>query len=280
MAIYWNKITGLTETQDINKVADPNLILVKDKNSVDRISEIPLCSSKYVKYVDNFPVEMTAEEKIIVDTQELAQAKINKCASIDETYTNYLLALFSDTKQKKYQMYYACLLNKVLMRIPMSEAELTNKAILEATHSWYKNLLRQNDEDKVTVNLYATIEDVNSFTVVLDPAPPAINLDSEYQLEVLITLSTPLLYPKVSIVTQSVTLDYTYDKVVCNSATPFTLYLPLLPCLGQSFSIINKGAGSITLDGNGTSFYPQSPLIIAGNSINITFDGETWLVGV
>jgi hypothetical protein len=79
MAIYWNiDIVDLVSMQPADAEGRTNLILVKDNQGTDRTSELPTCESYYIKIDNNFPTEMTIQEKEAVDVQRLSDFRKDK----------------------------------------------------------------------------------------------------------------------------------------------------------------------------------------------------------
>jgi hypothetical protein len=82
---------------------------------------------------------------------------------------------------------------------------------------------------------------------------------------------------QLNVITGTTTLDGTYFIVVCNSGSAFTVTLPSAPTTNQHYYVMNKGAGAVTLAGNGKNIDGVANQTINQNSCNeIVYDGAQW----
>lgn len=76
------------------------------------------------------------------------------------------------------------------------------------------------------------------------------------------------------------TLDGGYYYVVMNSASTHTVTLPSSPTTWQVYIIKNKGAGTLTIAGNGKNIDGSSSITAAQYvSYTVTYDGTVWNIG-
>jgi hypothetical protein len=87
---------------------------------------------------------------------------------------------------------------------------------------------------------------------------------------------------KIAVITTGTTLDTSYDTVVCNSGSAFTVTLPAGPGTGQRYLIKNKGAGLITVSGNGANLFTNTTAatmpLNTGDAVIAQYDGTVWAI--
>ena len=84
---------------------------------------------------------------------------------------------------------------------------------------------------------------------------------------------------RVTVVTGAITLDNTHEYVSVSSGT-FTITLPASPVAGQRYWIKNRGAGTVTVDGNGNNIFTTSSvtstILSTGDGPMFWWDGSFW----
>jgi hypothetical protein len=86
---------------------------------------------------------------------------------------------------------------------------------------------------------------------------------------------------KVSVVTDTVNLDASYETVVCNKGTAMSVNLPAVASsTGRKYTIKNKGAGVVTVDGNGAELIDNAATqaLNQWQSLRIVSDGAIWVI--
>lgn len=89
MAIYWSKSTKETIYISTTEAeGNTDYVPVKIKFGIDRTSELPTCDKKYIKFSEElqFPIEMTTQEKAVVDNELAAQTAL---ATVKSAYSKY-----------------------------------------------------------------------------------------------------------------------------------------------------------------------------------------------
>jgi hypothetical protein len=106
MAVYWQKSTKELVSKSPH-VATSDDVLIVNKGLLDRTSELPTCDKKYVKFSEElqFPVEMTTQEKAVVDSQLLTEATLNTVKSAYSKYQRDGIAYFETIRAELVVQY-------------------------------------------------------------------------------------------------------------------------------------------------------------------------------